>query len=52
MKKLKLKLNKKNLKNLSLDSKVIPNNITAKIVGGGIIVDNPYTVGTKPVTGE
>ncbi len=30
---IKLKLNKKKLKNLSLDSRVIPSNITSKISG-------------------
>jgi hypothetical protein len=33
---MKLKLNKKKLKNLSLDSKVVPRNVTGKIVGGVI----------------
>ncbi len=31
----KLKLNKKKLKNLSLDSRVIPTGLTRKVVGGG-----------------
>jgi hypothetical protein len=35
---IKLKLNKKKLKNLSLDSRVIPSNVTSKIVGGVVVI--------------
>ncbi len=49
---IKLKLNKKKLKNLSLDSRVIPSNITSKVSGASnantIIVGPTASTRTTP----
>ena len=47
---MKLKLKKKNLKNLTLDTQIIPKNITDKIIGGGAENNSNAPVITEPGT--
>ncbi len=46
---IKLKLNKKKLKNLSLDSRVIPSNITSKVSGASIAIGPRPTSVTRTI---
>ncbi len=50
MKELKLSLKKKQLKNLTLDSRVIPTNITAKVVGGNVELPGTGNLTSRPPT--